>query len=1013
MAKGFTPIIGLAVVVALAMVAVFGAMSLTPTPAWAQADAPVLKAVGGSSSASLSWEYTGNTSDVENWQYRYHDSESQYAPSWTNVATSDGDTRVATVMGLENGEEYTFQVRAVDATSPTPVPVVGRSNSATATPSAAPDGTYTLKTQMVGGAGEVEIGWTWTANADSVAVAMWQYMAMGTGADSTDRSWMDTGLSGAGTKEYTVTGLGAGDYVVSVRPVSAAKSAAAAEAFLEVTSVTEAPLMPTIEANSNDPGKKTRYTIMFTAEFSEDDDQSLDAGTEELVIELEDFGFPGSVDSDDVTIRVNHTNETVTDDNPAGFNQPSNPQDVAVSGEKLRITLDDTNPGTANDTKEGIYSGDEVTITIAQAAGLSNPTEGGDYKAVISGGGLEKTETDDLTVPRIIGLDGNDGGRGDTIEVTGKGFKNGHTMTFWLDRNMNNLRDEASEAVLCDAEVMDNDTASCTFDVSNPPFTGGVGGPMQMTYEDDGDLKCNRESATGLDCNFINGSDGIGNYPATITVDGDDIMRDEGMVNDQTFELKAAISISPTTGSVGDSIQIQMTDFPSGASVSSVTIAKVMVPGASFSADPRGNGSFSITIPNDVPQGVERLELKTGSDDSEVKANIKITIAGPGIQVTPASVIANQRVSLVGSGFTRGSYICCVDPDGTSGAEHQKPVVTFGGEIVPADRINDGNPVLVDNGGNWSASVNLPLSSATTSTGTKELRVTDSKGRTGNRDVMIPARNVTVTPTNSRVGTLIVVRGQNFPSKNDGGDPFNVEITYKATSGSETRVSATPDAGGSFEAELTVPTGAAIPSTNTIQVEFEESDGEKVTTNIPHVVPEGIISLSTTRGPAGTQVTISGQGFKAFVPVTRVTVGDLEVTPSPRPSTDGQGMVTFSIAIPGSDVGIQTVEVDVGATTASIGFIVTPSGVSAGDITASAEAVVNLGDKFVRSFHFNNDTKDWTFYDPAAGDANTQENFITGESYWILVTETTEAILNGKTRNLTCVGGDCWNQLVW
>ena len=103
------------------------------------------------------------------------------------------------------------------------------------------------------------------------------------------------------------------------------------------------------------------------------------------------------------------------------------------------------------------------------------------------------------------------------------------------------------------------------------------------------------------------------------------------MVNDQTFELEAAISISPTTGSVGDSIQIQMTDFPSGASVSSVTIAKVMVPGASFSADPRGNGSFSITIPNDVPQGVERLELKTGTVDvDEVKANTKIDHCRPG-----------------------------------------------------------------------------------------------------------------------------------------------------------------------------------------------------------------------------------------------------------------------------------------------------------------------------------------------------------------------------------------------
>ena len=53
---------------------------------------------------------------------------------------------------------------------------------------------------------------------------------------------------------------------------------------------------PTLEANSEDPGKNTRYTIMFTAAFSNDDDRSLDAGTQELVIELEDFGFPGTVD---------------------------------------------------------------------------------------------------------------------------------------------------------------------------------------------------------------------------------------------------------------------------------------------------------------------------------------------------------------------------------------------------------------------------------------------------------------------------------------------------------------------------------------------------------------------------------------------------------------------------------------------------------------------------------------------------------------------------------------------
>ena len=91
----------------------------------------------------------------------------------------------------------------------------------------------------------------------------------------------------------------------------------------------------------------------------------------------------------------------------------------------------------------------------------------------------------------------------------------------------------------------------------------------------------------------------------------------------------------------------------------------------------------------------------------------------------------------------------------------------------------------------------------------------------------------------------------------------------------------------------------------------------------------------------------------------------------------------------------------------------TPSGVSAGDITESSLAIVNLGENFVRSFNFNNDTKSWTFYSPEAPDDSTQTSFITGESYWILIGESQEVILNGKTRNLTCASGSCWNQIVW
>ena len=82
--------------------------------------------------------------------------------------------------------------------------------------------------------------------------------------------------------------------------------------------------------------------------------------------------------------------------------------------------------------------------------------------------------------------------------------------------------------------------------------------------------------------------------------------------------------------------------------------------------------------------------------------------------------------------------------------------------------------------------------------------------------------------------------------------------------------------------------------------------------------------------------------------------------------------------------------------------------------TPVAQAVAPLGNKFVRSFKFENSTKSWLFYDPRVPQASTQRTFDTDQSYWILVTETVESVnLGGKTRKLTCVNSNCWNQMVW
>ena len=83
--------------------------------------------------------------------------------------------------------------------------------------------------------------------------------------------------------------------------------------------------------------------------------------------------------------------------------------------------------------------------------------------------------------------------------------------------------------------------------------------------------------------------------------------------------------------------------------------------------------------------------------------------------------------------------------------------------------------MTVDNGGNWSASVDLPLSEATTAEGQRAIRVRDtvSMGRTGVVLVRYSGRDRNVSlRTRGRVGTIAVVRGEGFPSKNDEGEQF-------------------------------------------------------------------------------------------------------------------------------------------------------------------------------------------------------------------------------------------------
>ena len=676
----------------------------------------------------------------------------------------------------------------------------------------------------------------------------------------------------------------------------------------------------------------------------------------------------------------------------------------------------------ANAPPQFISAGATVTVIFTRQAGLSNPTEGGAFPWKVSttkdpavkaaahpeekvrqafGEPKTLTETADLVtgllVDREVQLSHEGVRRGDEVTVIGRGYKNGTTLTFWRDANFDGRRD-SGENELCRVEVGGNDIGTCSFLVSNPPFVSAFG-DCALTRPAGVDGK-----PAGTDCNFVNGVDGL-NQPSTLVREMDAANVEEA---DQVLELEGGVLVGPGIAP-GRTIQVQLTDFPPGE-LTAVDIGGVPVDLGDLSYKDRrvpasGSLHFSLDLPNEARLGRQSLRVVvTRQDDGkEFEARATVGVGSSALlRVTPEqAVLPNQRISVSGIGFS------------DAGAEAEIDTISIGGHPIDPSRINGGNgPVRLDRGGGWSASIDLPINSATTLAGPRELRVRDKGGREGTALVNFPAREVTITPPWGRPGTTAVIEGKNFPSRNDNGSGFNLLITYDA-GGREAVFNAATNTGGEFATEIRIPTSAAIPSINTVRVEFVDDDGVKVVTPATHHVPGAAIVLSRTAGPPGTPVTLDAQGFRQYVPVTSVMVGVIEVTPTPLPYTDQDGNVTLEVIIPGVDTGVQTVTVEAGGITASAGFTIAPSGVAEGAATPTAAGVANLGDRFVRSFHFDNDTKTWEFYDPAAGDASTQDSLISGESYWVLVTETTEAILNGKTRQLTCVRGNCWNLVVW
>ena len=788
---------------------------------------------------------------------------------------------------------------------------------------------------------------------------------------------------------------------------------------------------PTVRAASRTPAAITGYEVTFTIPCD------LPSNADSIVMVLhEDIGVPRGINP--FAVRIRHSSNGTNGSLIPAVDVSLKDQDDPRRPTTITIILG-VNP---NNGTNGISPGDEVTVTFNKVAGISNPTEGGAFSWTVAtrhSGALtsavraqhpEKSVRDaftavetgaDHTVEELKGLlvdweiqlSHEKVHRGEEVTVIGRGYKNGTTLTFWRDADFDGVRDTEEEQ-LCQTNVASNDIGYCTFTVNKPPFEGIFGEckTVAVTKDANGskDYAEARKAADNANCNFINGVDGLNH--SSIWIGELEEERNDNSVTKEYYSLEKLPQVLELEGyltaDVGASrrLSVQMQDFPEGnltaldiggVAIVPKTLRSNMIPAS-------GSLHFTVDLPGGVRRGYQSLRVVvTDNDERDYEVQTVLWVEPDAIVTAlPDQALPNQRVHLEGRGF--------LVADGRGAVAS----INIGGYFLDLAGVNGGEgPAPIDRHGNWRGYVDLPINAATTTPGTKELRIVDGQGRGGTVEVTIPPREVTVAPIWGRPGSIVTVTGKGFPSRNDNGSNVNLQIRYQSSVGYAV-ASAEADGSGNFSGEIRVPLRTPAPSSNFVTVAFVDDDGTRVITTARHEVPGAAITVNPEAGPPGTPVSLAGQGFRKFTKVNSATIGALDVTPGGTVTTDANGDFSLTFLAPGVGVGSQTVRVTVAGVTASAPFYLSPSGVAAGTPVPVAEALERLGDKLSRVFHFNNDSKVWTFYDPElAEDENTQHVMIAGETYLVLVRETMSAILNGQTRQLTCHQGNCWNQIIW
>jgi len=369
-----------------------------------------------------------------------------------------------------------------------------------------------------------------------------------------------------------------------------------------------------------------------------------------------------------------------------------------------------------------------------------------------------------------------------------------------------------------------------------------------------------------------------------------------------------SIDLSPTTGAVGDKIDIGGSGFKTdGTRVyiyfssqewdvgdeidNDVTVYKLVkkrTPDVTGELDTYfyvpeilDEGDDGEDDPEDVVGGYYYVYVTYGDND-DIEAVEELTVRG--MELSPDEGTVDTEVEITGIGFTNSKDIKYIE---------------FDDEEVD---IESGDEET-DRYGEFISSILIPESIA----GEHTITVRDNSNKEASATFTVDSE-ITITPISGTKGNTVAVTGTGF------GDETDVAITFNGA----TVATRTTDQNGSFTASFSVPDVAAA----IYDVDAEDDDNNdaeaQFTVGIATVLTISPVTTQASPANAGMNIAVSGLGFRASsaITVTDLTSGLLIATTTSN--ADGIFQTTFEAA---GAAGEHVITASDGTSTLQVSFI--------------------------------------------------------------------------------------------